>query len=402
VKKRIVLLGAYGIESAGDDAPLCVLVDGLRRAHPAVDFEFTVVARHPDPLIESLTGARFLQNLEHQSREEARGRWFQGLNPGDDTGHLEAVSAAIARADLVVAGAGNFLVDLTIEVLRGPVPLFATYAFLADLHRTPFLLFGISAGPLTTRYGRSLSSWIARRSSAVTCRDESSARVLRELAPEVEPELLPDPVLGLEPASDEEVALLFAEEGIDAETEQPRLALALRDLSFLSFDQSVLVDAVRELSREYELLFVPQCTYAEGDDRVVARELARRLGRATTHFVERRHAPSVLMRVYETADATLAMRLHGAVFSAMAGVAPVSIAYLPKVSAFLAGIGLDELALPVDSLTADDLIAGVARSRAVDRAELARRCREAGRGVEGYVRRAADLLGLTRADDAAA
>ena len=402
MKKRVVLLGAYGIESAGDDAPLLVLTERLRRAHPEVSFEFTVIARHPDPLIESLAGVRFLPNLEHESREAARGRWFHGLNPGDDTEHLGAVSREIQEADLVVAGAGNFLVDLTIDVLRGPVPLFATYAFLCDLHRTPFLLYGISAGPLATSYGRQLSSWMVRRSAAVTCRDDASVALLRELDPEARPLRLPDPVLGLRPAGDEEVAALFAEEGIDAETERPRLALALRDVSFLDFDRNVLVEALRELAADYELLFVPQCTYADGDDREEAERIARALPDATVHQVRGRHAPSTLMRVYETADATIAMRLHGAVFSALAGVPPVGIAYLPKVASFLEEFGLGELSVSLAGATPEGLVERVRRSRHVDAGQLVEQCRSAALGVDGYVTLASRLLRLTPASDAAA
>ncbi|MGE5599608.1 MAG: polysaccharide pyruvyl transferase family protein, partial [Bacteroidota bacterium] len=45
----------------------------------------------------------------------------------------------------------------------------------------------------------------------------------------------------------------------------------------------------------------------------------------------------------------LGMRLHALIFAALAGVPPVGLAYDPKVTAFLARLGLAEMALPLDA-----------------------------------------------------
>lgn len=392
--KRVVFVGAYGIQNAGDDAPLLVLTRALRTRFPAERFEFTVLARHPDPLLERAARVRFLANPEYQSRAAARGKGFRGLNPGDDRSDLEQVERAIREADLVVAGAGNALVDLAFDLFRGPVPLLALYSFLADVHRTPLLLYGISAGPLAAPRARELSGWIARRAAAVTVRDEASRALLHGLAPEVAVELLPDPVLGLAPADDAAFARALAAEGIPRRGARPRLALALRDLAFLGVGRELVLATLRRLAPRFEFLFVPQSTYDECDDRLEAETLARELPEATVHRVRARHAPDVLMRFYETAEATLAIRLHGAVFSAMAGTPVVALAYLPKVRGFLERVGLAHACFELDGTTPEVLAAAVERAARLGRTELADACRELALGVEGYVRRAAALLGL--------
>lgn len=392
--KRVVFVGAYGIQNAGDDAPLLVLTRALRARFPAERFEFTVLARHPDPLLERAARVRFLSNPEYQSRAAARGKGFRGLNPGDDRSDLDQVERAIREADLVVAGAGNALVDLAFDLFRGPVPLLALYSFLADVHQTPLLLYGISAGPLAAPRARELSGWIARRAAAVTVRDEASRALLLELAPEVAVELLPDPVLGLAPADEAAFARALAAEGIPRRGARPRLALALRDLAFLGFGRELVLATLRRLAPRFEFLFVPQSTYDECDDRLEAEALARELPEATVHRVQARHAPDVLMRFYETAEATLAIRLHGAVFSAMAGTPVVALAYLPKVRGFLERVGLAQSCFELDGLTPEVLAAAVERAARLGRTELAATCRELALGVEGYVSRAAALLGL--------
>ncbi len=393
-ERRVVFVGAYGIQNAGDDAPLLVLTEGLRRAHPEVDYRFTVLARHADPLLERLAGARVLPNLEYPSREDARGKWFRGFHPGDDRADLERIEEEIRAADLVVAGAGNALLDLSLDLFRGPIPLLATYAFLCDLHRVPLMLYGISAGPLATQRGRDLSAWIARRSRAVTCRDAASARLLSELAPETSPIVLPDPVLGLAPATDAELARLFEAEEIPLEGERARLALALRDLSFQGIDRGSIVEALRALESRYEFLFVPQCTGRDCDDREEAEAVAAELPRATCHRIRRRHAPQVLRRVYETARATLAIRLHGAAMSAMGGTPVVTLAYLPKVSAFLERVGLSEFGLDPARANGRSIAAELERAADLDRGKLALRCKNLARGVGGYVQAASELLRL--------
>ncbi len=396
--RRVVFAGAYGIRNAGDDAPLLVMCDALRRRHPEVDFEFTVLARHPDPELERAAGARFLPNLEHESRAAARARRLRGFNRGDDRSDRDALEAAIAAADLVIAGAGNALVDLTIDRLRGPVPLLWVYAVLAARHGTPFFLYGISAGPLATARGRRLSAWIARHSAAVTPRDRRSAALLEELAPGVALEVLPDPVLGLAPASDEEFAHALSAEGLPRRTSRPRLALALRELASLRPDEghrerSLVVETLRSLATRWEFIFVPQSTYVECDDRREAEAVAGALGQASCRIVRGRHPPGVLMRFYETARATLAIRLHGAVFSSMRGVPAVALAYLPKVRGFMEEVGLGPACFELEQATPRVLAGAVERSLGL-RAPLAQRCQELADLVPRHAERAGELLGL--------
>ena len=283
-RRHVVFAGAYGIQNSGDDAPLLVMTDGLRRLHPNVDFRFTVLARHSDSFLEAATGARFIANLEYQSREEATGKWFRGFNFADDRGDLEQVDATIRDADLVVAGAGNFLIDIAFDLFRGPVPLCASYAFMADLHRTPFMLYGITAGPLRSERARRLSAWIARRSAVATCRDQVSANLLRSIEADLSISVHPDPVLGLEPAPDPCFEQALEIENLTRTGRRPRLAIAWRDLDFLEPDDGgdlelwiVLVVRRRGLG-DHAMLVGVMVLALVALDPGTGREIWRRLG----------------------------------------------------------------------------------------------------------------------------
>lgn len=393
-RRHIVFAGAYGIQNSGDDAPLLVMTEGLRRRHPEVEFRFTVLARHSDPVLEATSGSRLIPNLEYQSREEAAGKWFRGFNFVDDRSDLEAVEDSIRDADLVVAGAGNFLIDIAFDLFRGPIPLCASYAFMADLHRTPFMLYGITAGPLRSERARRLSAWIARRSAVATCRDQVSADLLREIDPHLSVEVYPDPVLGLEPAPDARFEKALEIEKLGRKGSRPRLAIAWRDLDFLDFDGQILIEALRELSREYELLFVPQGTGRDCNDRLIARAIIAEIGAANVYSIQHRHSPDVLMRFYETADVTLAARLHGAVFSARVGTPVAGFAYLPKVSSFLDAVGLGDHCVGIGEATPGAIVSAVAGAKQVDRMSVRNRAAVLAEGVSAYFDRASALLAL--------
>jgi polysaccharide pyruvyl transferase WcaK-like protein len=387
---RLLFAGAYGIESAGDDLPLLVMADLLRARRPGIDLDLRVLSRHPDNGDAERYVVTTVQNLEHASREAARGRWFNGLNPGDDTAALERVTAEVRACDAFVLGAGNWMIDLDIGLLRGPVPLLALYTFLARLFHRPVFLYGMSAGPLRTDRGRDLCRWVVEEADVVTVRDRSTRDLLASLLAEPrEIVLLPDVTLAARPSPPERAVEVLAREGIEKRPGARWLALGLRDLS-VALAGDALENAWRELaafceraSSEYEVLFVPQCTYRDDDDRATARRFAARLGRGVRcHFVEGRLHPADVAGLYGLCDAAVAVRLHAAVFAVLARVPVAAVEYLPKVRGFMESVGLGDQVVGVERLDQIEAALERARRRAGDgtlEARLGEAAREAGR-----------------------
>lgn len=360
VSYRILFAGAYGIESAGDDLPLVVLMELLRKRRPDVDFDFRVLSRHPDNGDDARFGVTTIQNLEHGSREEAAGRWFKGLNFGDDTEALDGLKAEIEGCDALVLGAGNWMIDLCIDVLRGPVPLLALYVFLAQLYRKPVFLYGMSAGPLVTEWGRDLCRWVTERADVVSVRDRSSKELLSSLVKASRPiSLLPDSTLAARLPEPGRTVELLAEEGIVKDPGAQWLALGLRDLAVslegeaLERAWSELAGFCNDLAPRYELLFVPQCTYRDGDDRITARRFAERLDpKVRCHFVEGLHHPADLIGFYGICDGAVTVRLHAAVFAVLGRTTVVALDYLPKVRGFMESVALGAQVIDIDKIEA--------------------------------------------------
>jgi polysaccharide pyruvyl transferase WcaK-like protein len=339
----ILCAGAYGIRNAGDDLPLIALMEGLRTALPGRDIQFRALSRHPDEEDARLLGATLVPNLEYESGEAARGRWFRGLNPDDDPEPFERVQAEIAACDLLVLGAGNALLDQTIGLLRGPVPLMALYGSLARLHGKPVMLYGMSVGPLRTEWGRDLSRQLIADAAVVTVRDSDSFALCRELLRRPrEIHLLPDATLAVAPPEPGRARQVLRAENLEIPDDMPLIALGLRDLTRALGEatqhrqEDAIVGLLNRWRDRAAFLFVPQSTYREDDDRELAGRLAARAPVGTKCLVVKgRHHPLDLVALYGLASVTIASRLHGAVFSAIAGTPPIGIDYLPKMRGFL-------------------------------------------------------------------
>lgn len=363
IRKRILFAGAYGIENAGDDLPLIVMCEQLKKLAPNIDFEFHVLSRHPNKWEEDKYGVKTIKNLEYESGEEAKGKWFKGLNYGDDKKDLLRIINEIKQSDLLIFGAGNFLIDITIDVFRGPIPLLALYVFLAKLYNKKVMLYGISAGPLRTEWGQDLSRWIVENSDIVTVRDEQSKKDLMNIL--VKPKqiyVLPDATIGAESTNQKTTRDILKKEGI-LESDKKKIGIALRDLSVVlppdkaegSWKQ--LANSLNELKNDCEFIFIPQSTYKEDDDRTTARKFVQRLDKDVTYYIiKNRYDPREIVDLYGYCDATLSIRLHGTVFSVIAGTPVIAINYLPKVEGFMKSMGLDGFLINVDSISKERLL----------------------------------------------
>lgn len=354
--KKIVLAGAYGIQNAGDDAPMLVLKEALNHILDE-DFTCTILARHVLDFDKSMFDAIILKNLEYESREASIDKWFSGLNFGDDRTQIEGISKEIKRADLLVIGAGNAFIDISIDVFRGPIPLMAIYCFLADLYRIPIVFYGVSVGPITSEWGRDLSQWMLDKASLVTVRDTQSVEYIKtHLNCSVVIQVLPDPVLGLkqDKLQKGDIDIEFFESA--KASGKLILGIGLREIrSVVGTEERerVFLEIMRFLKankQRFALVFIPNSTYPDDDDRFVAKEFVSQLEGLDVYAINERMHPGKLVSIYQYCDYTLAIRLHAAVFSVLAGVPVIAISYLPKVKGFISNVEQGAISVDIDEL----------------------------------------------------
>jgi hypothetical protein len=124
-------------------------------------------------------------------------------------------------------------------------------------------------------------------------------------------------------------------------------------------------------------------------DRTQDREISRMVAEAAVGRVVEAESPEELMGLVGAMDIMVAVRLHGLVFAAAGAVPTVALAYDPKVTAFMAEVGLPAV-LPVDST---GLAVAEAMARTWDgRIALRSRLRAAMRGLRARAEAGMDRL----------
>lgn len=336
--RRIFIAGYYGFGNAGDEAILAALLADLRALRP--DLEFVVASGNP-------------ADTENDHGVPAVSR--------DD---LPTVAAEMAASDLVLLGGGGLFQDYwevpleaVFTVRSGGLPFYAGFVLLAELLGKPSMICAVGVGPLTTDLGRRLTRTAFELCQGATVRDAESLAVLAGLG--VSPvEVAADPVWGLVPAGEAELASVLADFGIGRD--EKLLGVALRPWSFGPASGAWEAEVAKALDRVVaetgeRLLFLP---FQLGEDAEAHRRVRAGLaagGRAV--LVERSLAPAELAGLLGRCGRVLAMRYHAALFSLAAGVPVAALAYDPKVSSLLAGAGLSALALPPERWTAGAIAA---------------------------------------------
>lgn len=353
---RLAFWGAYTIWSAGDDAPLTTLNDDRRfRGGPHYEPN-VVIARHPNSEFDKNFGVRSIQNIEHPTQKDSQGRWFVGLNPGDDKANLFRLLDHLEQADFLILGAGNFVNQDSHDLFRGPLSHAHVMAHLASVAKTPVMLYGINASSLHTDSARRVAQWLLDHASILTFRDSLSVDLLEGSGIDVPSHsILPDPALGARPAD------LEARDAVDAVmgvSKGLRLAVAPRwtewNPALRTFESTLeIVNLWLSHHDDADVLIVPQCTYSDvhdDDDRTIARALRRAsVAPERVFFPAKRLLPWAVEGLYSSADVALAVRLHGAVFASRAGLPTIGLSYREKVKAFFSEIKQDSncFSLPV-------------------------------------------------------
>ena len=397
--KKICFTGQYGVKSHGDDAPLVVLVEELRRR--IGNFEGVVLTRHALEAHYSRYGLRSIQNLEYDSKAESEGKWFRGLNPADERIDLCNLQDELSSSDLLVIGAGNFLVDYSIDLLRGPIPYLLVLTLMARMGGTPVMWYGISAGPIKTMLGRDFTRLAANLAGQITLRDEGSIHELINLGFDKNVIQLPDPVIGIIPVSREIAAKLPSCRKVSSISDRV-VTISVRGLpdeDKLDFEDylSGFADACDRLVDMYEaaILFVPQCTYAHGNpgenDIYISKRVMERMRHAENAVVaEEDLSPEECAGLYDGSFGSICTRLHGNVFAAIQGVPPVAVSYNPKVSGFMHWLECDELVVDLAEFSSDELVEKFNKT-IMERSELEKKVKKRIEEGKGQISRYADI-----------
>jgi len=179
--KKIVIAGVstYGLNNLSDDAMFAVFTRELHKNIP--DLEITLLARHPNKELDNFYKVKSIKNLDHNCREESKGRYFNGLNPDDSSKHLVKIWDAIKNCDLLVIG-GEPFIDISIGVYKGLIPYASLLITIAKFLNKPVMIQGIHIGRLLkTQRAKELTKYCITNANIVTIREENTRPILESM-----------------------------------------------------------------------------------------------------------------------------------------------------------------------------------------------------------------------------
>jgi len=342
-----VALGYQGYGNVGDEA----ILSGIEQLIAGTPLEVVAVVAGPQPV------AAF---------PAARRVTIRRLRPS------LAALRAMRRARLLLISGGGLLHDHWATV----VPIYLAWVAIARMLGLRVAWLGVGVGPLRRGWARWLAGRALRWSHLVTVRDPASAALVGEIAPGVAVTVVPDPaVFNLAPASGERRGVGVIVRGpapADAALADP-LAIALgRAAAILGRADPVTVLTFGGAPDRPFAGDVVDAAAAEGGGRLPIEELPP-------------HAGIVLARLAQL-EVLVSVRLHGLILGAVASTPSVGVAYDPKVASWAQRLGLAGYCLQVESVSADAIVAAVARLRASGSGEEMARRLDALRGEGDRVR----------------
>ena len=122
---KIIVTGAstYGVDNMGDDAMFSALIKSLKKKYSKCEIVF--LARHPSKDFDKLFGLKSIKNLDHDSNSAAFGRFFLGLNKGDNRSNLNDIYKELSSADSLIIG-GNSLMEISENTFLRGVSTYST------------------------------------------------------------------------------------------------------------------------------------------------------------------------------------------------------------------------------------------------------------------------------------
>jgi polysaccharide pyruvyl transferase CsaB len=318
---KIVLSGYYGFDNAGDEAVLTGVIDSLRQHSP--EAKIVVLSGNPE-----------------------RTKNAYGVNAVPRMS-IAGIYRALNGADLLISGGGSLFQDVT---SNRTIPYYASIVKVASYLHTPIFMYAQGVGPINGKLGRIILSNLRNNFSAVTVRDNESARVLGQLGfSDNHIEVTVDPVFGLAPLSKESGRTLLLKEGIPV---NPRVAISLRhwhDDERTTESMHVLIQHIRQLGHQIVLL-----PFQYPDDLRICDKLVEICGTDNLFVLRQAYSPRQLLSITSLFDLVVGMRLHALIFAAKSEVPFIGVSYDPKVSAFCRQMGLQYV--DVDGLEGHALI----------------------------------------------
>jgi polysaccharide pyruvyl transferase CsaB len=291
-QKRILLSGYYGFKNFGDDAILHVLVDDIKNSSKNLDI--TAISNETELICN---------NYDIKSIHR--------------TDFLNIIST-MSSADYFISGGGSLLQDVTSLY---SLMYYLGLIFLAKLFGVKTFLYAQGIGPINTRIGRILTSFILKNIYQITVRDMESRIFLKNMG--IDSVLTSDPVWRLECNNE-----------IKAEDKKINVGIQLRD--WVNLDETKLDSLVEAVNRnfdsnEHQLTVI---SLQDEQDLEISRLFVKKINNINSSFkttIAEGLSICEAVNIISQLNYFIAMRFHANLISIKYNIPTLAVSYDPKV-----------------------------------------------------------------------
>lgn len=322
---NLLLAGGYDTSNLGDHAMLKSLNQTLGHLE---DLNITILSRHIEKLFEKEYDVELIKNLDHETKRESLGRWFNGFNFNDNTEHLNLINERLDGSDALVIGGGRLFIDICLDFMRGPLSYFIILVILAKFKNIPIIIYGMTLVKPKTELGQEMLKFIVENSSLTMVRELPSKNILTEMKIKTKNlKVIPDPAFILEYNRREYLQKqIFKKENLEYDKNYIGLNLRFTNLNEVKSDEdyfdrlAAICDSIYEKYKR-NILLISQMNYSTDnlfdDDRNFYRLIRNRMKNKKYIFIlENKYSVEETLAVYNKIDMLFSMRRHGLIFAA--------------------------------------------------------------------------------------
>ncbi len=314
--KSVFIFGYYGFHNIGDEAILEAIVEEFREILP--DVKITVLSYNA-----SETSNRY------QITAVSRNRFWE-------------VVKSIRSSNLVMSGGGSILQDVTSS---RSLMYYLGIILLAKLMGKKIAFYGNGFGPILRRSNQWLVKHIINWVELITVRDVESRQVMQQLGIKQPIHVTADAAFMLKTLNEDTPESHRC-------PQSKKVAISVRQWKNKEEYVPILATCADELAQKgYEIFMIPMQTPS---DRIISEEIVQQM-KYPANIINSNPTPKEMIALIAGMDFVIGMRLHSLIFSTIACVPMIGLAYETKITSFLKRVE-QPCAGNVETLTMENMV----------------------------------------------
>ncbi|GAE27463.1 CsaB protein [Halalkalibacter wakoensis JCM 9140] len=329
---KVGIIGNYGHNNNGDEAILTGILHQLTVEVGIKKEDIVIFSNNPDN-----TKARYdIQSVPLLYKEG------NVLASGLKT--VKESHQVMKKLDLLIIGGGGLLMDM----YKRDAPLYSVLGMTGRRAGCKVIIYGVGAGPITTRAGRFFIRRLTQAARSISVRDQDSKKLLQSIGVQKNIEVIGDPAFSVPALKKHEPSKKIKKVGVTAvpyfSTQywpEPDVAKyeAYVDGMAASLDRLIV-------EKEVEVTFF-STKYPE-DVQVTKDIQAKMTEKDRVTLIDDNLHPTDIVSISAEQDLIIGTRLHSLILSVVAQTPIIGIGYHHKVHDFMDVLNRSELGVKID------------------------------------------------------